>query len=549
MPTTPIPPPRPPLYDHPNEYRARYYLTRYRLLVEDCDDEIEDWLRETVGEETRQFWGVPDTALNPLASATRQLTTPGLYGVRPDVRVEGDDLLVRPRGILDRAGFFTRAMAVQFFAVGLGVVWRHYRATTRPGPAGLEPRIVQTIVLPHDLVVWTDEDDPGEVRGIWRLRLRSGAPGAPARWTWDRWELTRRPDGGVDGYYGVSAAGPDGAAGEDLSAAYLVRPDGSRGALAGPDFPCLDEGGNAVLPWVPYYAVDDGQTWPQWRRSMHRGTLRAMTHWTYVSRSALFATGEHVVIGGVHPGAVGDIKRGDEDIDQASAPTRTMRIQPGTMTFVPVEDGKNLTSISIGPGVNLPNLASFANQYDMALHLADGLHPTDATRQSANPTSGAALEISSRSRREFSLQVKPLFERADLQSFAVCTHLLRGLDLQGVELPPADAYSIRYHTIPLTPDEQGDLRAQLDWEVANGHLSPVEAHLRLNPTKSRDQAFGDIVAARVEGARLTAAVEAALAELGLDEPTAEEPAADETVPGDMLDDETLDEPAGVPGEG
>ena len=177
MPTTPIPPPRPPLYDHPNEYRARYYLTRYRLLVEDCDDEIEDWLRETVGEETRQFWGVPDTALNPLASATRQLTTPGLYGVRPDVRVEGDDLLVRPRGILDRAGFFTRAMAVQFFAVGLGVVWRHYRATTRPGPAGLEPRIVQTIVLPHDLVVWTDEDDPGEVRGIWRLRLRSGAPG------------------------------------------------------------------------------------------------------------------------------------------------------------------------------------------------------------------------------------------------------------------------------------------------------------------------------------------------------------------------------------
>ena len=78
---------RPRLYDDANQQRSEYQQVRYAILTENFDREMVDWIAQSAGEDVAQLWGIPDTALNPLASGTRQLVTPGLYGHRPALLV------------------------------------------------------------------------------------------------------------------------------------------------------------------------------------------------------------------------------------------------------------------------------------------------------------------------------------------------------------------------------------------------------------------------------------------------------------------------------
>lgn len=507
---------RPRLLDAENQARCEYYRVRHQLLTEDFEEEMVEWLEETVGIDISQQWGIPDTALNPIASGTRQLVTPGLYGRRPTAHAPdaAGEALVGPGGYFDRAGMWTRGQWVQYLAVGAGIVFR--RLAVRTDPIRDEAALVDTVVLPHNVVPFVDPEDPMRLIGIWHLRVRTVRNPLTKRtecfYAWDQWHL--HPDG--TGSLTVAECGYDGQPKKDRSYDCLIGADGMPGPQVGPRFPALDDEGRAFLPWVVYRAVDTGEFWPIWRRSMHRGTLRACAHWTYTSRSALFATGEHVIITGIDaeafPGV--NVTRGDGDQQTALSPIHSMPVHPGTLTFAPlsVREGSTLQSISVGPGVNLPNLAEFANMYNMLLQLADGLHPTDATRQSANPTSGAALEISARSRREFSAQVTPLFRQADTELIQKAAWLLSGV---GIETP-ADGYSIEYHTIPLSPSEQEDLRADLQWEEERGQISPIDIHLRLHPGKTAEQAKKAIIQARVDAAEIEHLVREALKAKGLD---------------------------------
>ena len=79
--------------------------------------EIADWLAEHIDGDRLEVWGPPDTSVNPLADLGRQLTTPGLYGVRPKV-LHSDAMaqaLVGPDGFLDEAGLWTKLQQVQYF--------------------------------------------------------------------------------------------------------------------------------------------------------------------------------------------------------------------------------------------------------------------------------------------------------------------------------------------------------------------------------------------------------------------------------------------------
>lgn len=484
---------RPTLYDDHNDARHKYMCARTALLDEDFDELMLKWIAENAGEGATQRGGIPDTAMNPIASNTRQLVTPGLYGRAPKLTYpDAAEGLLGVDGYLERSGFWPRAQTLQYYTVGMGIWFRFVNLVDE----GRGTELVDQLVNPADVVVFPRESNPMEIGALWHLRSRKikTDDGKWSHiWVWDQYDI----DKVAEPSFRIMAVNSRGQPTEDLTAKFFPESDGSYDWIA-PD-------GLPFLPWVTYRAVDSGRFWPHHRRGMHRGTLRACEHWTYTSRAALFATGEHVLIGGVDPESMpAKVKRGDDGIQQSAEPQLSMTVTPGMMTFLPTKDQSGLTAIHIGPGVNLPNLSAFSNMYQMVLAVNDGLHPTDATRQSANPTSGSALEISSESRRAYSDQVKPFFTKSDKEAITKIAWMFARLPEPVIY--PVDDISITYRTLPLSPTEREDLRKDLEWQVDQGLMSPVDAYLALNPGSTREQARKAVVDARVERAKIDAEV-------------------------------------------
>jgi hypothetical protein len=488
--TTTSPLSRPKMPTDEDQARSIYTQMRRKLLEEDFEADLVDWIRETSGEDTADHWGVPDTSLNPLASNTRQLVTPGLYGRRPTVTVPaGGEALMGPGGYWAEAGIWGRNQALQYYVVGAGLWLRRLNVVD----LGRGTQLVDRLVDPSNVYVEVSEGDPLCALVLWELRLRKRKKlDGELEWfyAWDKYDIS-----GKTPTFQIMRCDAAGSEAEDVTAQF-VKPEAlERG------YDWLDPAGRPFLPFVAYRATDTGCYWPMYRRGMHKGTLRACAHWTYTSRSALFATGEHVLLGNVDA-IPGQVHHGDGNRNQSGTPTQTMRVQPGTISTVAVTQGQQMQSLKIGPGVNLPNLQSFASAYNMLLATADGVHPTDSTRQHANPTSGAALEINSRSRREFSLQVQPFFMASDLEAIRKAAWMLTRAGQPTTD----EGYALEYHTIPLSPDEQSELREDLEWRQEQGQLGPVDVHLRLHPGKTREQATEDIIRARVEAASIEAEV-------------------------------------------
>lgn len=482
---------------------------RKKLLDEDYDREAADYLEQLAGAETAALWGAPDTSLNPLASHSRQLTTPGLYGRAPSVTYpEGGEILFGEDGLWERAGIWPRNQSLQYLTVGAGIWFRRLNLVDLGRGEGAQ--LVDRLVDPADVYVRVDEANPMVPIVLWELRKRTLYTKGEKEefYAWDKFDLSDT----ASPRYTIERCDSDGGTIADVTAKFA----GQQIAEGAYDWRTPE--GLPFLPYVVYRAVDAGCFWPMWRRSVHRGTLRGTAHWTYTGRAALFATGEHILVSGIEelPGTT--VHKGDFNRDQLATPAQSLRVQPGTITVVQQQAGQQMQSIKIGPGVNLPNLLEFANTYGMLLSAADGLQPDDVMRQAANPTSGAALAISAESRREFSAQVQPFFRMADLQAIRKAAWML----IAAGHACPEIGYSLSYHTVPLTPSEQEDLRTDLEWKRKQGQISSIDEHLALFPGKTRAQALEAIVRARVEEKRLEVELEKRLEEEGLGE---EAPAA------------------------
>ena len=492
---------RPSMPTQDDETRSVYCRMRRKILDENYDREAAEYLEQLAGSETAQLWGAPDTSLNPLASHSRQLTTPGLYGRAPTcVYPEGGEFLMGPDGLWEEAGIWARNQSLQYLTVGSGIWFRRLHLVD----VGRGAQLVDRLVDPADVYVEVDEAAPMVPIVFKELRLRTSYEGREPEqfYAWDCFDISNpeRPT------YKVIRCDGQGDTSEDVTAQFAGQ------EIADGKYEWRTPEGLPFLPYVTYRAVDAGCFWPMWRRSIHRGTLRATAHWTYTGRAALFATGEHLLVSGIE-GLPGAVQHGDHNQQQHVGPVNTIRVQPGTITVVEQKAQQQMSSIKIGPGVNLPNLLEFSNTYGMLLAAADGLAPDDVMRQAANPTSGAALAISDRSRREFSAQVQPFFRSSDMMAIRKAAWMANAAGHRC----PDRGYSLSYHTVPLTPSEQEDLRKDLEWKRKQGQISSVDEHLALFPGKTREQAVEAIVAARVEEERIERAVKERLEEEGLED--------------------------------
>lgn len=462
-------PPKPKMPTDEDDARCLMVSERHRLLLDDAEGLAREYLIAKAGEEKARLFGLPDLSANPLASVCRQLSTPGLYGVEPSVYHGAepdavDRLLEQTRA----AGLFSKLQRVQYLALGLG---EYLIRLDVPSSVG---RLTVRLVSPACVYAEGTADLPDVPVRIWELRCRWYEK--EWKWAWDRYDIS---DPEKPSYSVIEADCND--ADADLSRFYLD----PAGALVGEAYPFRYADGRPFLPWVVYRAADTGCMWNYLdKRGATVGTLNTIALSTYANHAALGASGRSVLCVNVAP--IGDVRAAGSDVSQTTRP-RSVSLLPGTWVFSEqTRDGAQPLVQEIGPGQDLQVLSDYAAAYESNQSIRAGLNPADATRAHANPTSGAALSITNRGRREFARQVTPQFRRADLEAIGKIAALCR---LAGVATLPESGWSIVYAEIPDGPEEAADERDQIAWEQDRSLLSPVDAYLRLHPGADREAAF------------------------------------------------------------
>lgn len=454
-------PPRPSMPTGEDDLRAVHQQTRYQLLTEEHHDVAHDWRIEHIGDERAAVQGPLDLSVNPIANICRQLSTPGHYGSRPAIShpdAAGLDLVER----MDEGGYWTRMQEVEYLALGLGDVFVAH---------GWDPvqGLTYRIVPPHNIVIFVRSSAPDVPIALWELGVREDPLTKAPFWSWDQYDIS---DPSAPTYRIVRAgAAPD--MDPDVTAQHLP-PD-----FPGP-YPWKLEDGTPILRHVRYRDADTGRTWNAYqKRGAHHGTLNAIVLASYMMHCARDASGRTVIMVGVEP-IIGDaVNVGTKDR------IKTAPLMPGTIAYHHAVEGSQPLVVEVGPGANLAEVAGVAAEYEIRQAIRWGLNPADITRQHANPTSGAALAISNKAKREFADRTTPVFRRADRQALRLSAVISR---VFGGIAAPESGYSISYAQIPETPEEQRERRDDDDWQVGKNLKSRIDLYIARNPGATRDAA-------------------------------------------------------------
>jgi len=472
-----------------DDARAAMQTARYQLLDEDHDQLVTDWVEVHIGKDRSRAWGQPDTSLNTLSHISRQLSTPGLYGSRPDVRHldAAAAPLIDPGGILDLAGLWTRMQRVQYLANGMGDFFL--------APGLSRGRLVLRNVLPQNVVLWSEADAPSVVSGFWELRLRYLPTLDEWVYAWDAYDIgaDREPSFRV-------LAGSPGGDGSYLDLTTLA----TRGpALVGDAYPYRIDG-EPIIPRGHWRSVDSGKLWNDLeKRGAARGALNSILYKTYAGHCARDASGSTVFVGGLQP--IG----GTTPVGDGSG-MLTVDLEPGTALYHDTILDQTPFVQEVGPGANLQDVANFSTAYAIEQMIHWGLNPADIQRQHANPSSGQALFLSSKQKREMAAMVEPLFRQSDLHMLGVIVAYMRAMQVLGAESLPATGYSITYAEIPESPDEERGRRDLDDWQAERGMLGKVELYQRWHPGSSHADAVSAYVQAARDNAEISEAINLSL---------------------------------------
>lgn len=491
-----------------DQARAIHQVARVGIMRDDFEDLALEWMKNFVDAEVLSVWGIPDTSANPLATSSVQLTTPGLYSTRPRWRhpnAERNDGLIGPEGQLDKSGYNTGMKDIQYMTVGVGN-WFARMGVSSKG------RLTVRSVAPQNVYVHCPDDDPTHPDELWELRLRWWKEQQKWVYAWDVFSIV---EGKEPSYHVLSADIGDDGKPVDLSHVFIVHPgsDKKTGAMVGATYPWVRQDKSPRLPYIIYRSANGHEFWNTFeKRGLHRGTLTSVNNATYTGHAARSATGTMALIAGLTPTSVDILDHQGNIATSVTRAIRTIKQTPGCLLYHDLQEGVTPFVKELGAGVNLDSLSGYAERFDRRLALRSGLGASDAEKQNANPTSGAALTITNAQKREFSDQVRPLFRESDLDAVELAAIVLRAA---GVANYDETGYTITYHEIPLSPTEEQAKRDALQAEVDEGVISEAERFQRLNPGTSEEDAESALVDAAVSNARVKKRIEEALRAAGL----------------------------------
>lgn len=522
----------PPLLDQAE--RARRQEERYQLISEDIGTDqnnlVDLWVQEQVGAAGASALGPPDLSANTLLAATVQLSTPGLYGL-------GEPTLSHPAAETDgmvqwlrAAGYWTRMQFVQRMVTGVGDWALHFEA--RDGKLCIYnayPWRLWTRCSPHD---------PTEVQEIRWLRLRYNLDGEP-QWYWDRYCLDGK-DGPVFQVIDTTDAG------NDWSNVFIQVGDGYAppGGLRGEAYPYRRPDGTPFLPFQFYSDCDDGHLWhDNSRRGATRGALNSITLSTYQLRALFSAALPPAVAINLQQPPAQVVNVGGANAQGATTAAALPSV-PGLILFTQTLNPESQGSIQqLSVGGNLQALNQGVDNYNAAQFSRLGIASDDLKRDSANPTSAAALSISRAAKRERAMLVRPFFQRCDLGALEIVASLAA---MTGYASWPLTGWSIAYQAIPLSPEEAQATRDDLTWKQEQQLISRIDAYQAAFPGTTRTEAIAALKQVQADEAELAPAppaiagpVPAIAGQETETEPAETEAPESEDVPESDLDEEAM----------
>lgn len=434
---------------------------RDELLRDAHEETLHDFLEKVWGPKKRAVVGLLDTSWNPLRTWAQQMSTPGLYSVRPTTRgPKGTEGLVGERGLLDRAHWAPVMQHVEYLCRGLGDMF--VRPVHRAGKIGL----VQ--VKPWAVHVETDPCDPSRATELWERCLYRDLERKAWSWVWEVFDISDpdRPSWKV-----LSATQHD-REGKPLPVANLFYEDVPPEGLSGDTYTWRYGSGEPHVPHVHYRSRILPGFW-SWEtmRGLHRGTFQCARLSNGLLYAADMASHRAVLLMNCAP-------VGSETVNAGTAgAVQTQEIMPGTMVPMQLLRPDQPASVTeVGPGMDVVGQWSVVRSYTLSMLASHGLRESDVVRAEANPTSAAALVISDASRREAQRQLAPLFEESDRELIRKIAALARVHGLG--DYPDEDVYTVSYSMIERTSDELQTQREEEDFERKHGLISTVEQYMR-----------------------------------------------------------------------
>lgn len=459
-----------PTADAATEQRWSRQTLRWQMMSEDFggdDRKIREWFESHVGAERLAGWGPADISANTLGDVSRQLTTPGLYGLGSPTlsHAAGADAFA---ALVEDSGYWTRQQETQFMTVGMGD-WV-MKCDVIDGELDVQP------VMPFNLWTRSHPRRPSKAIEVRNLMIYEVA-GRP-EYRWESWDIS---DPANPRYAILDSSGiPD--------------PYFAADQRTGADYWWRYADGRPFIPFVFYARTDTGQLWHDaGRKGATRGALNTMLYWSYVGVCARDSSGTTAIAVGV------DFGKSMTTSNEGGAPASKLNLQPGCVLVAqPSDDTRQPMVVQLQPGVDIEKLRMFAEAYEMRQLTREGLAPDDVTRDKSNPTSAAALSINNSAKRQVARRLMPFFRRSDLEMLGKMAAIAR---VHGLGTYPETGYSIAYEELPLSTDEMEAARAQAEWDLAQGFVSKPRIYARRHGV-SVDDAVVELRKVQEENARV-----------------------------------------------
>lgn len=475
-----------PAWPEPDAARAELQENMSLVLSDEWEPLLAKWLERTIGADRARTWGPVDISVNTLGALCSQLSTPGHYQHRPEIRhadARAAALIAPDVGLLDQALWGPIMQQVEYRTLGVG---DHF----------LRPHISDTgrlslIDVPAQFVRKdTDSNDRRRLTLIEWLRPRVITVGADAYEVWTIEVYDIRDPANPRHYVTLAGGGPGTMAiGEDLSGALLGTAANPSGNWNGEAYPFVGDTG-PFIPFGWWSSQASGKLWQVTAgRGAYHGALQTGLLQTYAMQAARDSAGTTVVLVDIEAPA------GSLSASGAPGQERSIALKPGSMMFLrSAEDGKGQPMIqSIGPGMNLEKLAAFAADYEARLMSRMGLSPSDITRATGNQ-SAQALLVTDSGRRRYSSRIRPLLRASDLQFVEIIASLAR---MAGIDVP-ASGYTITYYDIPDSPEEERARRESEQADLDRGLISRVDLWRTRHPGATAQDAVQALAQARAD---------------------------------------------------
>lgn len=445
--------------DQAEHDRWQHTRLRRRMMYGAWAPDLNDRLRQQIGNVRREAWGSPDLSSNVFRSVVSQLSVQ--YDHWPTI---GHD---------DGAGELTAAIEA-------GGLWPLMARVQRDTLALREMLVRVDIaddggltfrpVFPDLVIAKSHADRPSDPVMLKEARQRTDPDTGRTAWYWD---VTDISDPSAPSFKVVDQAG------NDVTETYTGTAN-----LSGDAYPYRKSDGKPFVPYAMYHASEAATLWDAYEASeLVEGSLTCAVLWSMFSHSVRSASWpQRYAIGVELPSAAYTDENGD------GAGRSAIVTDPATVLMLrQSEDMAGQAMIGQwAAGADPEALQRSIVAFERRVAAYAGLSGSDILRQSGDPRSGYAISVSRAAQREAQRRWEPMFRAGDIRLLTICASLLNRE--HGSSLPET-GYRIGYEGVPLSNEEKQAQQQHITAMLSLGLMDKIDAYQMLHAGISRPDAL------------------------------------------------------------